>query len=161
MRLRGTSGVRYLAELLRQPGAELHALALAAAQQAPPEPPGQHYARAAAAQAGFAGEEASEAHVLLDAQARAAYRSQVEDLREQLEFLARELARAVGLHGTPRPGSTRAERARLNVTRAIRSAIKRMTTTNRHLGLYFETTVKTGAYCSYTPDPRLPVTWQF
>jgi len=180
VRLRGTSGVRYLAELLRRPGAELHALALAAAEQAPPEPPGQRYARAAVAQAGFAGEEASEAHVLLDAQARAAYRRQVEDLREQLEearafndparvaglereleFLARELARAVGLHGTPRPGSTRAERARLNVTRAIRSAIKRMTAANRHLGLYFETTVKTGAYCSYTSDPRLPVTWTF
>jgi tetratricopeptide (TPR) repeat protein len=80
--------------------------------------------------AGLAVDEAGEAHELLDEQARAAYKGQLEDLREQLaeaeafndqaraaalareiEFLSRELARAVGLHGRARPGSTRAERA--------------------------------------------------
>ena len=28
-----------------------------------------------------------------------------------------------------------------------------------HLGLYLRTTVKTGTFCSYTPDPRFPVEW--
>jgi hypothetical protein len=134
-------------------------------------------AEAAARQAGLAVDEAGEAHELLDEQARAAYKDQLEDLREQLakaeafndqaraaalareiEFLSRELARAVGLHGRARPGSTRAERARLNVTRAIRSAIRRIAAANRDLGLYFDTTISTGAFCSYQPDPRVPVT---
>jgi hypothetical protein len=28
------------------------------------------------------------------------------------------------------------------------------------LGLLLATTVRTGTYCRYTPDPRLPVTWE-
>ena len=179
VRLRDTSGIRYLAALLRQPDAELHALLLAGAEQgAAPTAPGD--AEAAARQAGLSVDEASEAHELLDEQARSAYRDQLEDLREQLaeaegfndsaraaalgreiEFLSRELARAVGLHGRARPGSTRAERARLNVTRAIRSAIRRIGAANRDLGLYFDTTIRTGAFCTYNPDPRVPVTWTF
>jgi hypothetical protein len=178
VRLRDTSGLRYLAALLRQPDAELHALLLAGAEQA--AAPTAPSAAEAARQAGLTVDEAPEAHELLDEQARSAYRSQLEDLREQLaeaerfndqaraaglareiEFLSRELARAVGLHGRARPGSTRAERARLNVTRAIRSAIRRIGAANRDLGLYFDTTIRTGAFCAYNPDPRVPVTWTF
>lgn len=180
VRLRDTSGLRYLVALLRQPGGEQHALLLAAAEQAPAAEATRAGGAAAARQAGLTTEEAGEAHALLDEQARAAYKRQLEDLREQLaeaeafndrdraaalareiEFLSRELARAVGLHGRARPGSTRAERARLNVTRAIRSAIRRIAAANRDLGLYFDTTIRTGAYCSYQPDPRVPVTWSF
>ncbi len=171
VRLRDTSGLRYLVALLRQPGAELHALLLAGAEQASADP-ARPEAEAAARQAGLAVDEAGEAHELLDEQARAAYKRQLEDLREQLdeaesfndreragtltreiEFLSRELARAVGLHGRARPGSTRAERARLNVTRAIRSAIRRIAAANRDLGLYFDTTIRTGAFCSLSARP--------
>ena len=176
VRLRDTSGLRYLAELLRQPGTELPALLLAGAEQMPGEPP----PTAATRQAGLSTDESGEAHALLDEQARATYKRQLEDLREQLteaesfndrdraaavtreiDFLSRELARAVGLGGRARPGSTRAERARLNVTRAIRSAIRRIAAANRDLGLYFDTTIRTGAFCAFNPDPRVPVTWQF
>ncbi|MEO8602210.1 MAG: AAA family ATPase [bacterium] len=179
VRLHGTSGLRYLAHLLRQPGHELPALTLAAVERSPDTPPATH-AVADAAQSGLGFEEATAAHELLDEQARSAYKHELDDLRAELEeargfndlarvaalqreveFLTRELARAVGLHGRSRPGSTRAERARLNVTRAIRSTLKRIAAANRDLGLYFETTIKTGAYCSYTPDPRLPVQWTF
>lgn len=180
VRLRDTSGLRYLAALLRQPDAELHALLLAGAEQGGPLATGTATGEVAARQAGLAVDEAAEAHELLDEQARAAYRRQLTDLREHLaeaerfndrdrcealgreiEFLSRELARAVGLHGRARPGSTRAERARLNVTRAIRSAIRRIGAANRDLGLYFDTTIRTGAFCVYNPDPRVPVSWTF
>jgi hypothetical protein len=180
VRVRATSGLRYLANLLRQPGQELPALTLAAVERGPADAPPSPYAAADAAQIGLAADEAAAPHALLDEQARRAYKRQLDDLREDLEearrfndlaraaalereveFLSRELARAIGLHGRSRPGSTRAERARLNVTRAIRSALKRIAAANRDLGLYFETTIRTGAYCSYTPDPRLPVTWTF
>ena len=166
--------------LLRQPGSEQHALLLAGAEQQPADAAARPGAEAAARQAGLATDESGEAHELLDEQARAAYKRQLADLREQhaeaesfndraraaalareIEFLSRELARAVGLHGRPRPGSSRAERARLNVTRAIRSAIRRIAAANRDLGLYFDTTIRTGAFCAYHPDPRVPVTWTF
>ncbi|MBX3025495.1 AAA family ATPase [bacterium] len=179
VRLRDTSGLRYLAALLQQPSAEVHALLLAGAEQGVAVETGGTE-EAAARQAGLAVDEAAGAHALLDEQARAAYRSQLGDLREQLaeaerfndparaeavrreiDFLSRELARAVGLHGRARPGSTRAERARLNVTRAIRSAIRRIAAANRDLGLYFDTTIRTGAFCAYHPDPRVPVRWTF
>jgi len=180
VRLRDTSGLRYLAHLLRQPGQELPALTLAAVERGPAEGGAPLHAAADAAQTGLGFDEAAAAHELLDEQARAAYKRQLDELRGELdeargfndlartaalerdiEFFTRELARAVGLHGRSRPGSTRAERARLNVTRAIRSTLKRIAAANRDLGLYFDTTVKTGAYCSYTPDPRLLVQWTF
>ena len=46
--------------------------------------------------------------------------------REELGFLARELAGAVGLGGRDRKTGSDAERARVNVTRAIRTALKRV-----------------------------------
>ncbi|MGH7786039.1 MAG: hypothetical protein ACRERC_04180, partial [Candidatus Binatia bacterium] len=180
VRLKDTSGLRYLAHLLRHPGGEFHALDLAALEQtAPPGTLSPEQAAAQVAELGLGIGESSSAHALLDDRARAAYKHQLDDLRDQLdeargfndhtraahlegeiEFLARELARAVGLHGRPRPGSSRAERARLNVTRAIKSAVRRIGTGQRDLGLYFATTIRTGAFCSYTPDPRLPITWK-
>ncbi len=179
VRLRDTSGLRYLAELLRRPGVDVPAVTLASTLQAPPDT-GPAHADAAAHQAGLTAAEHGGSEGLLDAQARAAYTRQLAGLREQLDearahndagriealereiaFLSRELARAVGLDGRDRPGSTRAERARLNVTRAIRAAIRRLAGASRDLGLYFETTIRTGTFCSFTPDPRLPVRWSF
>jgi hypothetical protein len=31
---------------------------------------------------------------------------------------------------------------------------------NPSLGRHLAATVRTGRYCSYTPDPRLPIAWQ-
>ena len=78
----------------------------------------------------------------LDAEAKAAYRRRLDDLREELveaedwndpERVARlqaevgalthELAAAMGLGGRDRPAGSSAERARVSVTRAIRSVI--------------------------------------
>jgi len=70
------------------------------------------------------------------------------------------LARAVGLRGRDRRASSPAERARLNVTRAIKAVIKRVSTRNPRLGRYLSTTIKTGTFCSYTPDVRGPIVWK-
>jgi hypothetical protein len=53
-----------------------------------------------------------------------------------------------------------AERARVNVTRAIKLALRKITEHHPALGQHVATTIKTGVYCSYTPDPRLPIMWQ-
>jgi hypothetical protein len=67
----------------------------------------------------------------------------------------------VGLDGCNHEAAAHAERARVNVARAIKAIIKK--TAEQHLALerYLATTIKTGTFCSYTPDPRFPVTWQF
>jgi hypothetical protein len=53
-----------------------------------------------------------------------------------------------------------AERARVNVTRAIRSAIRRIAGYDPELGAELEAAVRTGASCAYEPDPRRPRRWR-
>jgi hypothetical protein len=76
------------------------------------------------------------------------------------DFLVDELARAVGLGGRDRRAASHAERARLNVTRAIRAAMANLARANPPLGRHLAVTIRTGRYCSYTPDPRAPITWE-
>jgi hypothetical protein len=64
-----------------------------------------------------------------------------------------QLARAFGLGGQARRAGSVAERARLNVTRALRSAIARLTDALPEAGAALDRHVRTGAYCAYTPVP--------
>jgi tetratricopeptide (TPR) repeat protein len=179
VRLKDTKGLRHLARLLAHPGREFHATDLEAAQ-------GQ------AAQAGPVGPrgrpeggglavrpDLGDAGALLDATAKAAYKTRLDELGAELEeaqgyndpvraanaraerdFLVGELARAVGLGGRDRRAAAHAERARLNATRAIRAAIANLTRANPSLGRHLALTIRTGRYCSYTPDPRAPIAWE-
>lgn len=158
--LSDTKGLGYLARLLAQPGHEMHVLDLVAADH------------------GGMTVDRGDAGPVLDDRAKAAYRRRVRELEAEidearawsdaeraaraeveLEALTRELAAAVGLGGRDRPAAASAERARVSVRKAIAAAISRIDEHDRDLGLLLSTTVKTGTYCSYTPDPRLPVTW--
>jgi hypothetical protein len=173
VRVRDSKGLRYLAQLLANPGVEVHAMELMGAAVPAAESRG---AAAGAAELGEAGDEG--AGPLLDAEAKAAYRDRLEELREELEeaesfndperasrareemeFVARELAGAVGLGGRDRKAASNAERARVNVTRSIRGVIKRLSEYDADLGHELETTVRTGTFCAYEPDPRRPVSW--
>ena len=119
------------------------------------------------------------AEKILDLQARGAYKQRLSELREELaeaqnfhdlgrseqlaaeiDFLTHELASAVGLGGRARRVRSPAERARVNITRAIKLALHKISAHHSVLGQHLATTIKTGTYCSYTPDPRLPITWQ-
>jgi uncharacterized membrane protein len=121
----------------------------------------------------------SDAGEILDPQARAAYKQRLRELREELaeaqqfhdlgrserlteeiDFLAQELTSAVGLGGRARRAGSPAERARVSITRAIKVALRKLTEHHPALGQHLTTTIKTGAYCSYMPDSRLPITWQ-
>lgn len=168
VRVRDAKGMRYLARLLLEPGRELHAVDLVATVSGAGEAERQQIDTDAKADAG----------AMLDPRAKAEYRSRVEDLRSELEeaenngdlgraellraeleTIAHELARAVGLGGRDRRASAGAERARLNVTRAVRAAIKRLSGDHPRLGEYLEATVHTGTFCRYEPDPRRPIHW--
>jgi hypothetical protein len=46
-------------------------------------------------------------------------------------------------------------------TQAIKAVLKKIAEQNQVLELYLSTTIKTGAFCSYTLDPPIPVGWEF
>jgi hypothetical protein len=115
---------------------------------------------------------------MLDSQAKAAYRARVAALqeeideaesfndperaaraREELAFVARELASAVGLHGRDRKSGSDAERARVNVTRAIRTALKRVSEHDPVLGRQLGASIRTGTFCVYVPPPGEQPVW--
>ena len=167
-RLKHTKGLGYLAVLLEHPGADIHVLELAAVLQAVPARDG---ASLAGARAELKADDAAGAGAGLDVRAKAAYRARVDELREELEqardwadderaarareeldFVARELARAVGLGGRDRPTASQAERARQNVGRAVHKAVRQIATVLPELGAHLERAIRTGATCSYRPD---------
>ena len=135
---------------------------------------------AKATTAGLQSSDLGDAGEVLDPQARAAYKRRLEDLRDELaeaqafndearierleqeiEFLTQELASAYGLGGRKRKAASAAQRARVNVTLSIKNVLKKIDKQHPSLALYFSTTIKTGTFCSHTPDPRLPVTREF
>ena len=52
------------------------------------------------------------------------------------------------------------ERARVNVTRAIKAAVGRIAEHEPELGHLLRGTVRTGAACAYQPDPAMPLEWE-
>lgn len=52
------------------------------------------------------------------------------------------------------------ERARVNVTRALAAAMKRIAANHPELGRHLARTVRTGTFCVYRPDPRVPIAWR-
>jgi hypothetical protein len=73
--------------------------------------------------------------------------------------LTDQLTAAVGLGGRDRPTGSDAERARTAVTKAIRTVIAHITTHDPNLGGHLNQAIKTGTYCTYTPDPTAPLHW--
>jgi tetratricopeptide (TPR) repeat protein len=159
LRVRDRKGMHYVARLVAEPQREFHVLDLVGAAAAD--------------------EIAGDAGPLLDQKAKDAYRRRLTEIDEDIEeaerfgdlgraanaktereLLTRELARAFGVGGRERPAAgSAAERARVAVTRAIRHALLRITEHHSSLGAHLDRTIKTGAYCAYSPDPRAPLSW--
>jgi hypothetical protein len=171
-RLRDVKGLGYLACLLGRPGQEVHVLELAGAVA------GLVPERRGAAPAGLTVSRLEAADPPLDAQARDAYRRRLAELEEDLEearswsdperaaraeaeidALTGELARAVGLGGRDRSLATPAERARVSVTKATRTAIRTIARHCPALGDHLAASVHTGRFCSYAPPGEAPPTW--
>jgi tetratricopeptide (TPR) repeat protein len=168
--LRAAKGLSYLAALLANPGREIHALDLVTSS-------GGARGLARTRELRNTGGR-SDAGALLDDRARREYKERIEDLqaaidegeqwndseraaqaREELDFLVQELTAATGLGGRDRRMGSDAERSRVNVTRAIRSALARIREHNPELGRHLERTVRTGTFCAYQPDPRATIDW--
>jgi hypothetical protein len=169
-RLRDSKGLHYLARLLASPGSEFHAMDLA--QQS------SGASRTPTVDDGLTVDTMPDAGAMLDQEAKEAYRNRLDDLRdtideaeahndgeraararEEMDFLAAQLASGLGLGGRDRKAASASERARLSVTRAIRSALQRLAAHDRDLGDHLDVAIRTGTYCSYRPDPEAAVHW--
>lgn len=152
-RLRDCRGFRHLARLLSRPNQPVHVLELVGVGERGSIRP-------------------SAGLPVLDARAKSEYRRRLADLAEEVteatergdlrgaelaleerDFLLAELSRGLGLGGRDRTTGSTSERARLAVTKAIRSAMGTVTEHHRALGDHLDRTVRTGMFCSYSSDP--------
>jgi non-specific serine/threonine protein kinase len=168
-RFADSDGVRYLDHLISHPGEAVPVLELLALSR-----------RAAPAEVQtISGREdllsprtAGAALIRLDSRAKTAFRRRIDELRDtlaeatqandigraerarsELDFLADEIAGAVGLGGRDRPISSDAERARVNVTLRIRKAIAKIRQHAPALAEHLSERIRTGNLCTYRPEP--------
>jgi hypothetical protein len=172
-RLRDVKGLRYIAVLLASPGREVHVLELVSAAAGRPAD-----ARARLAADDVVASPPSDLDPLLDEQAKKEYGRRLVELEEELEqvrdwgdterairlegeldLLNRELARALGLRGRDRTFSSPAERARISVTKAIKTAIRLIDKQCPELAAHLEASIQTGRSCSYVTRGAPPPSW--
>jgi hypothetical protein len=150
VRMRDSKGLRDLAVLVTRPDQRTHVGELAGAGELP----------------GF------DAGPVVDRQALAAYRDRLrriaaeldsldggapeaEALNREREALLAELSATTGLSGRPRTAGSPTERMRKAVTYRIRHAISRVADAHPELGRHLQASVRTGTWCSYTPEHRV------
>jgi hypothetical protein len=162
--LKDCDGLRYLAHLVARPRQQLHVLELMAGRRS-----AVLVERSKEAE-GLRLEQASEP--VIDGRAVRAYRQRLLELKEELEEplgttgsprglqlrseyerLTEALAQSLRFGGQPRHGASTAERARINVTQRIRSAVGRIAEQHPSLGYHLRSTIHTGQFCGYDPPP--------
>ena len=175
IRLRDLKGLRYIAQLLKAPGQEVHVLDLAALVEGGIPGSGRRARDDDDLTSGGLGD----AGEILDATAKANYKRRLDDLREDLEeaqsfndperaaraqaeidALVGELASGVGLGGRDRKTGSQGEKARVNITKSVKDALKKIDENHRPLGEHLRAAIRTGGYCAYLPDPRVPMEWR-
>jgi tetratricopeptide (TPR) repeat protein len=162
VRMKDSKGLRYIAELLREPGREFYASDLLGSTTE------------------GRGTLQADLGPVVDAASRAAYVRRLEELRDELaeaeanndigraekartevDFLAGTLSGAVGLGGRQRRSGSVSERARLTVTKAVKAALGKIQREHPAMGRLLANTIRTGTFCSYEPDPGAPIAWTF
>ncbi|GLY50821.1 AAA family ATPase [Lentzea sp. NBRC 102530] len=142
VRLRDRRGLHHLRALLSTPGRDIPALDLAA---------------------GGSGLAATTSTPLLDKTALRAYRVRLDQLPTddpERAFILGELRRATGLGGRTRAASSEAERARVNVTRTLLSALDRIGVRAPGAAAHLRASIRTGLACRYDPVPGGPSRWR-
>jgi hypothetical protein len=169
-RIRDSRGIQFLSQLVAHPNEQVHSLTLCATHL-PQE--------SERAQVGELRSLLPDGVPVVDAQARAQYQARLIELRESLDeaerlndlgrieklqtelaFLQSEISRAVGLRGRARRTAGPAERARVNVTRALKGVLTKLDAMDAELGEHLRRTIRTGMFCSYDPDPELGTRWR-
>jgi hypothetical protein len=176
-RLRDLKGLAYIAYLLAHPGERIHVHELIAGVDGVAHAGsvmGAEVSRDIPVTSGL-----GDAGSALDQHALADYRRELRELAEELaeaerlndmgrterirvemEFLKGELSAAVGIGGRNRKAAAQVERARGMVRKNIRAGLAKIRSEDAALGRYFATSIKTGYYCAYFPDPDRKISWQ-
>ncbi|HWB80349.1 MAG TPA: hypothetical protein VG755_35535, partial [Nannocystaceae bacterium] len=155
VRLKNIRGLALLATLVEHAGQELHVLQLMS-------PGADEHAH-------------GDAGPVIDARALQEYRARLLELRDELDDaqaiadlaraeviateidrLTEQLAAAVGLGGRERRVGSAAERARTAVQKRLRDALRRIGDELPELGRHLDQSVRTGSFCGYFPDGRVP-----
>jgi hypothetical protein len=167
-RLQHLRGLTYIDQLLRRPGVDVHVFDLIDLAD------GMTMDRR-----GVQRRDEGDTGPLLDATARAALKTRLQELREELaeaedandlgraerhreeiDQLAEHLAAATGLGGRDRGAGAQANRARVAVAKAIRVSLARIAEQSSDLAQHLDRAIKTGMFCCYVPDPLRPVAWE-
>lgn len=138
-------GMRYLAELVREPDRARHVGALVAAVSGDDADDADGAAVPAAVRTRLA-----ELAEIVDEAERAGSRGRALEARAELERITDQLAGAAR-DATDSPARTTAERQRQRVTKRVREAIKKIAAQDRRLGRHLEQAVRTGMSCVYAP----------
>jgi tetratricopeptide (TPR) repeat protein len=163
-RLKELRGLTLIAHLLSRPNQSIHTLELASLGKN-----GEVMAERRSS---------SDLGPVLDDNAKQAYRARLRELHtdldqarssgneqsglkieEELRFLTREIARAVGLFGRDRKTGSDAERARVRATNSIKFAITKIADNQPVLASYLQRTIRTGASCCYIPESSADIAW--
>jgi hypothetical protein len=170
-RLHDLKGLRYIHALLSAPGREVHVLELAGM-------PVGDAPLGVAEDDGLRATRLEGPEAVLDPTAKETYRGRLADLTEDLEearswndpervvrieeeidALTSELERALGLGGRDRNMPSPAERARVSVTKAIRGAVRAISSECPGVGEHLAASLHTGRFCSYAPPGHEPPGW--
>ncbi|MGI9623591.1 MAG: hypothetical protein ACR2PK_12210 [Acidimicrobiales bacterium] len=172
--IRDLKGLRYLERMLADPNREFHVLDLVAVDEGTlpvvNTPDQGHESMSDLSDRGLP---------VIDDEARDSYRRRLDEIEQDIEeatslndlgrielaqrdrdYLVAELGRAIGLGGRHRSVGASAERARTSVTRSLRYALARLAEQHATLAAHLEQSVRTGTYCSYTPDPLTSIDWE-
>lgn len=173
-RIRDAKGLGYVALLLRHPGEQVHVSQLISlggedgGGAAPPLADPSVPVRRGLGDCG----------VVLDAQAKTAYRRRLAELDAELEeaqafhdsgraaraqrerdLVSDELSAAVGLGGRDRRTGSDVERARINVTRSVARVLERIAESHPELARHLDRCLRTGTFCCYVPDATVTGDW--
>jgi hypothetical protein len=178
-RLKDAKGLHYIAHLLSHPGLEVHVADLVAAMgKRQVDPAAKSYCRMSKTQLAELHLQVSRlgtAGPMLDSQAKAAYQRRLHELQEVLEeaqrfndparaakaqaeiaFIANELGAAYGLGGRVRQAADTVEKIRKAATNRIRESLTKIQQAHPAAWRHLFSAIKTGAFCSYTPDKHTP-----
>ena len=168
--VRERGGMRFIAMLLARPGEEIPATEMFSTVGSS--------AGTGVAQDGLRGSvDLGDAGEQFDARALSEYRRRIAELENEIdkaeashdfdavararaerEMLSQEIASGTGLYGGLRRAASHRERARVNVTRQIKSAIEAIRNVNPPLGRHLANCISTGSTCRYAPADRIK--WQ-
>lgn len=179
--LADSMGIRFLAQLLRHPGEEIHVLNLVRAvmdEPTPATPIAQRPEEDVLKELGTANVGMDSSWPIIDELARKAYQQRIADLEEEIRDaeelgdadtaetrrgeifdILEELKSTTGPGGRSREWGSAAEKARTNVTKAIKRALKEIEDAHPALASHLAC-INTGEYCSYKPLGDPPA-WEF